>query len=179
MYSSIQLFITEDNNGHFTQRYNHLRNVLFNLLDTPVKSTHHIGGTRHFMYPTEPILDILVGVNNLHDVTSLDEKRLNYEGFYRLHHPYKKKVVMAQFNNLIELKQTTQLHIIQKDTPLYTDYLEMDELLASNSVIAKHFSNKKQCLASHKVTIILDYENHKQMLFQQLTKQKDHKSLLK
>lgn len=61
MYSRIQLFITEDNNNHFTQRYNYLKNVLFNLLDTPVKSTHHIGGTRHFMYPTKPILDILVG----------------------------------------------------------------------------------------------------------------------
>lgn len=66
------------------------------------------------MYPTEPILDILVGVNNLHDVTSLDEKRLNYEGLYRLHHPYKKKIVMAQFNNLIELKQITRLHIYSK-----------------------------------------------------------------
>ncbi|WP_256075359.1 PfkB family carbohydrate kinase, partial [Staphylococcus aureus] len=31
----------------------------------------------HFKYSTEPILDILVGVENLHDITSLDEKRLN------------------------------------------------------------------------------------------------------
>ena len=42
---------------------------------------HHIGGTAHFNYATEPILDILVGVNNLHDITALDEKRLNYAGF--------------------------------------------------------------------------------------------------
>lgn len=86
MYSRVQLFITEDNNNHFTQRYKYLKNVLFNLL----KSTPHIGGTRHFMHPTKPILDILVGINNLYDVTSLDEKRLNYEGLYRLHHSYKK-----------------------------------------------------------------------------------------
>lgn len=130
------------------------------------------------MYPTEPILDILVGVNNLHDVTSLDEKRLNYEGLYRLHHPYKKKIVMAQFNNLIELKQITRLHIIQTDTPLYTDYLEMNNLLASNIMIAMHFNNIKQRLASHNVTI-RDYEKHKLMLFQQLIEQTDHKSLLK
>ncbi|MEJ7535293.1 GrpB family protein, partial [Staphylococcus hominis] len=75
--------------------------------------------TSHFNYVTEPILDILVGVDNLHDITALDEKRLNYEGFYRLHHSYKKKVIMAQFNNLIDLKQIARLHIIQKDSNLY------------------------------------------------------------
>ncbi len=31
----------------------------------------HIGGTHHFKYSTEPILDILVGVENLHDISSL------------------------------------------------------------------------------------------------------------
>ncbi|WP_460413964.1 GrpB family protein, partial [Staphylococcus aureus] len=46
------------------------RQLLFNLLDSPVKYTKHIGGTHHFKYSTEPILDILVGVENLHDITS-------------------------------------------------------------------------------------------------------------
>ena len=77
MYSHIQPLIIEDHNNIYRQRYQELSDILFNLLDTPVKSTHHIGGTSHFNYPTEPILDILVGVNNLHDITSLDEKRLN------------------------------------------------------------------------------------------------------
>lgn len=54
---------------------------MFGLLDSPVKYTQHIGGTRHFNYETEPILDVLVGVDNLHDITALDEKRLNYAGF--------------------------------------------------------------------------------------------------
>lgn len=74
MYSQVQNFIIEDKNIDFAQQYETLSTTLFNLLDTPVKSTHHIGGTKHFNYPTEPILDILVGVDNLHDITSLDEK---------------------------------------------------------------------------------------------------------
>ena len=101
MNSNIQAFISEDKDNYFAEQYQNLKKMLFNLLDTPVKTTLHIGGTSHFNYVTEPILDILVGVDNLHDITALDEKRLNYEGFYRLHHSYKKKVIMAQFNNLI------------------------------------------------------------------------------
>ncbi len=49
-----------------------------------------------------------------------------------LYHPYKKKVVMAQFNNLIELKQVTRLHIIQKDSKLYNDYLQTNFSLSKS-----------------------------------------------
>lgn len=112
MYANVQPFIKKESMKQFTYEYNKVKDVLFTILDSPIKYTQHIGGTCHFNYQTEPILDILVGVNNLHDITSLDEKRLNYAGFYRLHHSYKKKVVMARFNNLSELKQEVRLHII-------------------------------------------------------------------
>ena len=169
MYSHIQPLITKDSNNVYQQRYQDLSDTLFNLLDTPVKSTHHIGGTSHFNYPTEPILDILVGVNNLHDITSLDEKRLNYKGFYRLHHPYKKKVVMAQFNNLIELKQITRLHIIQKDSKLYNDYLQTNLLLSENRILSSTFGKSKQSVAIT-ASNIRDYENQKHQLFCELIK---------
>ncbi|SCS29841.1 GrpB family protein [Staphylococcus caeli] len=164
MYSQIQPFITEDGDNVYFQKYKHLQNVLFNLLDTPIKSAHHIGGTAHFNYPTEPILDILVGVDNLHDITSLDEKRLNYEGFYRLHHPYTKKVVMAKFNNLIDLKQVARLHIIQKDSSLYNDYLHTHQVLTQNQDVAAAFALYKNDLSDTNLTI-REYENQKQQWF--------------
>lgn len=167
MYGTVQPFITEDQTQHFNTHYQALRNLLFGLLDSPVKSTHHIGGTAHFQYPTEPIIDILVGVDNLHDITSLDEKRLNYAGFYRLHHPYKKKVVMAKFNNLIDLKQVARLHIIQNDSELYHQYKMMDDALASDHALAQIFAEKKAQLLQH-VTTIRAYENGKQKIFDKL-----------
>lgn len=97
MYSTVQPFIHGDTQSEYDTLYQTTKTSLFNLLDSPVKFAQHIGGTSHFNYATEPILDVLVGVNNLHDITALDEKRLNYLGFYRLHHPYKKKVMMAKF----------------------------------------------------------------------------------
>lgn len=81
MYSNVQPFINSDLTNCFQSQYTEIESLLFNLLDSPVKYTKHIGGTHHFKYSTEPILDILVGVENLHDITSLDEKRLNYVGF--------------------------------------------------------------------------------------------------
>ncbi|QLK85515.1 GrpB family protein [Staphylococcus sp. 17KM0847] len=167
MYPHVQSFITEDSTQHYTQQYEYYHALLFQLLDSPVKSTQHIGGTKHFNYPTEPILDILVGVNNLHDITALDEKRLNYAGFYRLHHAYHKKVVMAQFNNLVDLKQHVRLHIIQHHTPTFEQYIAVDTLLHNDKAAIAFFNQQKQALAQPPTTIRA-YETYKQQLFSQL-----------
>jgi GrpB-like predicted nucleotidyltransferase (UPF0157 family) len=170
MYSNVQPLITASNNPDFKRQYKEIQAVLFNLLDSPVKSTYHIGGTSHFSYPTEPVLDILVGVNNLHDITALDEKRLNYEGFYRLHHSYKKKVIMAKFNNLIELKQVVRLHILQQDSDLFEQYLTVNDYLSSDQNVAMSFAQRKQEILNN-VETIRAYENQKQQVFSTLYKQ--------
>lgn len=169
MYSNVQPLITASNNPDFKRQYKEIQAVLFNLLDSPVKSTYHIGGTSHFNYPTEPVLDILVGVNNLHDITALDEKRLNYEGFYRLHHSYKKKVIMAKFNNLIELKQVVRLHILQQDSDLFEQYLTVNDYLSSDQNVAMSFAQRKQEILNN-VETIRAYENQKQQVFSTLYK---------
>lgn len=170
MYSNVQPLITASNNPDFKRQYKEIQAVLFNLLDSPVKSTYHIGGTSHFNYPTEPVLDILVGVNNLHDITALDEKRLNYEGFYRLHHSYKKKVIMAKFNNLIELKQVVRLHILQQDSDLFEQYLTVNDYLSSDQNVAMSFAQRKQEILNN-VETIRAYESQKQQVFSTLYKQ--------
>src|SRR5699024_10293117 len=141
-----------------------LSHKLFNLLDTPIRSTHHIGETSHFNYPTEPILDILAGVNHLHDITSLGEKRLIYEGFYRLHHRYNKKVIMARFNNLIDLKQTVRLHMIQIHSNLYDDYLKTNDFLEANPSLATHFGEQKYSLANDVLQIRVYKNQNKRFL---------------
>lgn len=167
MYQYVQPFVRDKQIETYEQQYLNVRSCLFNLLDSPVKSTTHIGGTKHFNYPTEPILDILVGVDNLHDITALDEKRLNYEGFYRLHHKYHKKVVMAQFNNLIDLKQQVRLHIIQNNTELFEQYQQIDALLSHHAEAIALFSQYKQSLSKASTTI-REYETNKATIFTKL-----------
>lgn len=106
----------------------------------------------------------------MHDITSLDEKRLNYAGFYRLHHSYKKKVVMARFNNLSELKQEVRLHIIQMETSLFKQYQTVNHLLHNDKAIAEWFASKKNEIVQH-AKKIREYESQKQNLFEKLYKE--------
>ncbi|MHD0398375.1 GrpB family protein [Staphylococcus simulans] len=170
MYSKTQSLIKDRQLlQNYQNQFQTLSDLLLNLLNTPVKTVHHIGGTAHFHYPTEPILDILVGVNNLHDITALDEKRLNYAGFYRLHHRYKKKVVMAQFNNLKELKQIARLHILQIESDQYEHYLTMQDALTHHPELQTAFSQAKQRLHAQAESI-REYEAGKTALFENLSR---------
>ncbi|ANZ33984.1 GrpB family protein [Staphylococcus carnosus] len=171
MYTKTQPLISDANLlVVYHNLFEDYHNLLFGLLDTPVKAVHHIGGTAHFKYPTEPILDILVGVNNLHDITSLDEKRLNYAGFYRIHHQYKKKVMMVKFNNLIDLKQEVRLHILQIESEMYDQYLQMQRALKDDHQLAQQFKTEKEQLHAS-ASSIRDYETQKETLFEKLSKQ--------
>uniref|UniRef100_UPI001F012846 GrpB family protein n=1 Tax=Staphylococcus aureus TaxID=1280 RepID=UPI001F012846 len=98
-----------------------------------------------------------------------DEKRLNYVGFYRLHHKYNKKVMMAKFNNFHELKQQVRLHIIQMNTQTFESYLALDYLLSTNDDIALQFNTKKHQILQHSLTI-RQYEMQKQQYFEKLCK---------
>ncbi|ARJ51267.1 GrpB family protein [Staphylococcus lutrae] len=167
MYRHVQPFMTDDKSSYYHQQYETYHALLLNLLDSPIKFTQHIGGTAHFNYPTEPILDILVGVRNLHDITALDEKRLNYAGFYRLHHSYEKKVVMAKFNNLSDLKQDVRLHIIQMQTPTFDKYQRYHDLLTHQSDAIHFFKAQKKALAQQPLTI-RTYETIKAQWFDAL-----------
>ena len=55
--------------------------------------------------------------------------------------------MMAKFNNMIDLRQTIRLHIIQMDTTLFKQYIEVDKL-ATQSDIARHFSEKRFLLSN-------------------------------
>ncbi|AYU54564.1 GrpB family protein [Staphylococcus debuckii] len=171
MYTKTQPLISDANLlVVYHNLFKDYEDLLFGLLNTPVKSVHHIGGTAHFNYATEPILDILVGVNNLHDITALDEKRLNYAGFYRIHHHYKKKVMMVKFNNLIELKQQVRLHILQIESKAYSDYLQMQDALERSNSLGSLFKEEKELLHASTQSI-REYEVQKEKLFAKLSRQ--------
>lgn len=175
MYAQVQPFIQDTQMlNDFAHRYKQTKEILFQLLDSPVQFTQHIGGTRHMKYPTEPILDILVGVENLHQITALDEKRLNYVGFYRLHHAYHKKVMMAQFNNLTELKQISRIHIIQMSHPIFKQYQTIDHLLETDISFATQFASYKEQIISQQ-TSIRSYEAQKEAFFIHMTQHRNYK----
>ncbi len=135
-----------DHPEHFVIRYEAIRTLLLNLLDSPVTAVHHIGGTALSHALTSSVIDVLVIVPNLHAMTTLDEKRLNNSGFYRLHHPYQKKCVFAQFTDLQTLNEQCRLHIVEADSDKAARYLAAHQLLKEQPALINQFNDFKETL---------------------------------
>ncbi|MDT0754531.1 GrpB family protein [Mammaliicoccus sciuri] len=162
-----QPFIQLQSSDDFKLNFESIQQLLIHLLDTPVIDVFHTGGTKQTQYVTEPIVDVLVTVKSLHDITSLDEKRLNYHRIYRLHNGYNKKVMMAQFQDMISLKQIARLHIVEQNNQMLYDYLTVESLLTNDTDVIQTFESFKKA-ALLEANSIKDYEAQKQKWFQQL-----------
>ena len=74
---------------------------------------------------------------------------------------------MAQFKDMITLRQIVRIHIVEQNSQMLYDYLTVDELLNhDNSVIDSFQSFKTNTINNNKS--VREYENNKQQWFQQL-----------
>ena len=162
-----QPFIQLQSSDDFKPKFKMIQQLLLELLDSPVIAVYHIGGTKQTHYSTEPIIDVLVTVKSLHDITSLDEKRLNYHQIYRLHNGYHKKIIMAQFQDMVALNQIARLHIVAQNNQMLYDYLTVESLLTNDTDVIQTFESFKKA-ALLEANSIKDYEAQKQKWFQQL-----------
>lgn len=75
--------------------------------------------------------------------------------------------MMAQFKDMITLRQIVRIHIVEQNSQMLYDYLTVDELLNhDNSVIDSFQSFKINTINNNKS--VREYENNKQQWFQQL-----------
>lgn len=125
---------------YYTTKYGTIEALLFNLLDTPVIAVYHIGSTAIPSALTSGIIDVLVCVPSLHAMTTLDEKRLNNAGFYRLHHPYHKKCVFSQFSSLTSLEETVRLIVVEEDSEKAERYIHAHQQLLKSEQLLKEFN---------------------------------------
>lgn len=146
--------------GQYRKKFEEINKMLTTLLDTPIIKTLHIGSTSVDGALTSGIIDILVVVKSLHAMTTLDEKRLNLQHFYRLHHPYQKKCVYAQFSDLQSLTEVVRLHIVEEDSKKLNHYLTGQAILIEQ---IQAFNQYKKDI-NHEISV-KEYENKKSEWF--------------
>ncbi|MGK0553170.1 GrpB family protein [Macrococcus capreoli] len=145
---------------HFHQQFQKIDTMLMTLLDTPIIQTLHVGSTAIDGALTSGIIDVLVVVKSLHAMTTLDEKRLNLQHFYRLHHPYEKKCVYAKFDNLQTLNETIRLHIVEAESKKLERYIAGQQLLTQNFIAF----NAVKAEINHEISV-KEYEDLKSKWF--------------
>lgn len=138
-------FIKEKN---LTSLFELEKNKIIEIPNMPICEFDHIGSTAFSNSYGEEILDILVVVKNLHEITSFDEKRLNNIGYHRVEHGAKGIVKYRKITDFTKMSFSVQLFIIQKNSDIYFDFVNFNNLLKSNNKYLEKYNQFKSDIYS-------------------------------
>ena len=135
------------------------RDLLRNTLGSKVLEIRHIGSTAIPGMPAKPIIDILMAVRNLADVTDFVDAlvRIGYEdkGDGGV-------VGRRYFVKGTEAGRTHHLNFYQMNSPGWATHIVFCEYLKSHNEVAKEYADLKQKLASEFPTDRASYTNGKE-----------------
>lgn len=132
--------ITKNYNEKFSKEIINIKNIY----KLPYCEFLHIGSTALKNSYGEEIIDVLVTVNNLHDITNFDEKRFNLLKYHRTSHGLKGLISYCKIDDFYTMTYTTRLFIVQKDSPTHKRFLTFHNLLMTNKEVFEHYQNFKK-----------------------------------
>ena len=105
----------------------------------------HIGATSTTQTLGEKNVDILVVVENLHEITTFDEKRLNNIGYHRIAHNGIKGVIKyARIIDYLTMSYDVVLNVVQRDTEVHKDFIKVREVFNNEDLKNDYNSFKKK-----------------------------------
>ena len=103
----------------------------------------HIGATSTTDVIGEKIVDILVVVENLHEITTFDEKRLNNISYHRIAHNGTKGVIKyARIIDYLTMSYDVVLNVVQRDTEIHKDFIKIKEIF-NDEVLKNEYNSFK------------------------------------
>ena len=118
----------------------------------------HIGATSNTQVLGEEIVDILVVVENLHEITTFDEKRLNNISYHRIAHNGTKGVIKyARLTDYFSMNYDVILYVVQRGTEIHNDFLKLKKVFEKEELKAEYNEFK----LINKEYTFKDYSNKK------------------
>lgn len=145
---------------------------LLSIIGKHIVAIEHFGSTAIGGIATKPVIDILIGVNNLKDVKDFDEKSLAKEKYYRLKNVEQKgKVVFAKFPELPDLRRTHYLHVVEHKGDWWNRHVHFRDILKNNRELAKEYEQLKKKLAASYPEDVRAYTKGKEAWIQSIEEQ--------
>ena len=127
----------------------------------------HIGATSTTDVIGEKIVDILVVVENLHEITTFDEKRLNNISYHRIAHNGTKGVIKyARITDYLTMSYDVVLNVVQRDTEIHKEFIKIKEIF-NDEVLKNEYNSFKN---NNKELSFKDYSTKKVIFINDMLK---------
>lgn len=140
------------------------------LAATPLhkERIEHIGSTAIKGILTKPIIDIVVGVD---DITHIDQaifRGLKEIGFLRLRIERPNEIVLAKFTDETYETKTHFIHLVNYNDKLWKDLLFFRDYLNRNKAVRAEYSNLKETFIQNKLGGIQAYTDYKEQFVKEV-----------
>ncbi|WP_026859848.1 GrpB family protein [Jeotgalicoccus psychrophilus] len=122
----------------------------------------HIGSTAIEGMSAKPVIDILVGIDNLNHADKKLMKSFGKEGFLRLKVKRPGEIVMAKFKDDSYQVKTHFIHLVEYRKQLWNDLIFFRDYLNENEEARKQYLSIKEEFLSNKSEGIVEYTDYKE-----------------
>ena len=148
--------------------FERVKRSMLHILNVNEKRIEHIGSTAIKGIKAKPIIDILLGMEDLADINRDIEKALRSIGFYRLRVERENEVVFAKFaDEGFEIK-THFIHAVTFNGQLWKNLIFFRNYLNDNEEEKKAYENVKEAYLQHHSVGVNDYTNFKEEFVQRI-----------
>ena len=142
--------------------FNRVKQQIIEVTGLEENQIHHIGSTAINDLPAKPIIDIILGVDDITKVDKAIIKELQSIGFLRLRVERPNEIVLAKFiDDTYEVK-THFIHMVDFDKELWKNQLFFRDYLNSNDEAREEYRKIKLTSAKQKDININSYTDLKE-----------------
>src|SRR5699024_7985009 len=134
----------------------------------PKSHSEHIGSTSIKDMMAKPIIDIVIGVN---DITNIDRnvfRGLKKTGFLRLKVERPNEIVLAKFTDDTYKEKTHCINLVDYNKDLWKNFIFFRDYLNANEVVRKKYEKLKIEFLEKKRGGIEEYTDYKEQYIQNI-----------
>ena len=132
----------------------------------------HIGSTAIKGMLAKPILDILIGVDDINNVDHSIISELKTIGFYRLKVERPREIVFAKFTDKTYEEKTHFIHIVEYQKELWNNLIFFRDYLNANENERQKYLEIKLDYLKQSSIGILEYTDHKEEFVKNIIKKR-------
>ena len=122
----------------------------------------HIGSTAIQGMPAKPVIDILIGIDNLNQADKDLMKSFGKEGFLRLKMERPGEIVLAKFKDDSFQVKTHFIHLVKYQQQLWKNLIFFRDYLNENEEARRQYLNIKEEFLNNKSEGIIEYTDFKE-----------------
>ena len=148
------------------------KNLILNHTHIPENRIEHMGSTSIIGMSAKPIIDIVIGVDDLKKVDKTLFKELEKAGFFRLKVNRPNEIVLAKFLDESYKVKTHFIHLVEYKKDLWHNLIFFRDYLNSNKEDREKYLDIKKKYVSKSSTGIIDYTNYKENFVKEIYKKR-------